>query len=52
MSGIPLYRLMTEHSFNHGTQLPYIKWALADGFGVMVMNTNDNRRNGRSIKVN
>jgi len=44
-------RLIINHSLESGTQLPYIKKAIADGFGVIVMNTNDNRRNGRVIKV-
>ncbi|GBN47264.1 Protein FAM172A [Araneus ventricosus] len=37
-------RLIINDSLNSGTQLPYIKRAKGLGYGVIVLNTNDNRR--------
>lgn len=52
----PLYllyipSLIINENMEKGTQIPYIKEAKSEGYAVLVMNTNDNRRNGRSIKV-
>lgn len=41
--------LIINQSLNHGTQLPYIKRALSLDYDVLVMNTNDNHRQGRPI---
>ncbi|XP_037083180.1 cotranscriptional regulator FAM172A homolog [Pollicipes pollicipes] len=37
-------RLIINNGLQEGTQLPYIKRALAAGYGVLVLNTNDNHR--------
>ena len=37
-------RLIINNSLKEGTQLPYIQRALQAGYGVLVLNTNDNRR--------
>ncbi|GFT79683.1 cotranscriptional regulator FAM172A [Nephila pilipes] len=37
-------RLIINDSLNSGTQIPYIKRAIGLGYGVFVLNTNDNRR--------
>lgn len=42
-------RLIINNSLRHGTQLPYIERALELGYDVLVLNTNDNRRNGVAI---
>ncbi|PRD31447.1 UNVERIFIED_CONTAM: hypothetical protein NCL1_23542 [Trichonephila clavipes] len=46
-------RLIINDSLNSGTQIPFIKRAMALGYGVFVLNTNDNRRfvNGVLIKI-
>ncbi|XP_026749981.2 FAM172 family protein homolog CG10038 [Galleria mellonella] len=43
--------LIINESLEMGTQVPYIKKALSKGYGVMVLNTNDNYLpNGKKIK--
>lgn len=37
-------RLIINNGLDEGTQLPYIRRALAAGYGVIVCNTNDNHR--------
>ncbi|XP_047502812.1 cotranscriptional regulator FAM172A-like, partial [Penaeus chinensis] len=37
-------RLIINDSLDSGTQIPYIKRAMKDGYAVLVMNTNDNFR--------
>ena len=37
------YSLMIRNSLDEGTQLPYIRKALGLGYGVVVLNTNDNK---------
>ncbi|XP_055954240.1 cotranscriptional regulator FAM172A homolog [Argiope bruennichi] len=37
-------RLIINDSLNSGTQLPYIKRAKGLGYGIIVLNTNDNRK--------
>ncbi|XP_043236880.1 cotranscriptional regulator FAM172A homolog [Amphibalanus amphitrite] len=37
-------RLIINNGVKEGTQLPYIERALSAGYGVLVLNTNDNRR--------
>ncbi|GFY47870.1 cotranscriptional regulator FAM172A [Trichonephila inaurata madagascariensis] len=46
-------RLIINDSLNSGTQIPFIKRAMGLGYGVFVLNTNDNRRfiNGVFIKI-
>lgn len=34
---------MINNSMDEGTQLPYIRHALDRGYGVVVLNTNDNK---------
>lgn len=34
---------MINNSMDEGTQLPYIRKALGSGYGVVVLNTNDNK---------
>lgn len=46
------FSLIINHSLDHGTQLPYIRKAEAEGYDVLVMNSNDNYRNGKPIKHN
>lgn len=41
--------LIINQSLDHGSQLPYIRRALQLGYDVLVLNTNDNQRNGRVI---
>lgn len=41
--------LIINKSLDQGTQLPYIRRARALGYDVLIMNTNDNRRNGKPI---
>jgi pimeloyl-ACP methyl ester carboxylesterase len=48
-AGIWARSLLINASLNEGSQLPYIERALRSGYGVLVLNTNDNTRNGRSI---
>ena len=38
-------RLMINNSMDEGTQLPYIRQAVSSGYGVVVLNTNDNKPN-------
>jgi hypothetical protein len=45
-------RLIINDCLDSGTQLPYIRRARENGYAVMVLNTNDNSRNGRSIRGN
>ena len=40
---IEWFRLMINNSLDEGTQLPYIRKALGLGYGVVVLNTNDNK---------
>lgn len=42
-------RLIINESLNHGTQIPYINKARSLGYEVLVLNTNDNERNGKDI---
>jgi len=41
--------LVINHSLDAGTVLPYVKRAQAQGFEVIIANTNDNRRDGKEI---
>lgn len=41
--------LIINQSLDHGSQLPYIRRALSLGYDVLVLNTNDNQRDGRAI---
>ena len=44
--------LVINNGLNEGTQLPYIKKGIELGYGVLVMNTNQNYdSSGRLIKV-
>lgn len=43
-------RLIINESLGHGTQIPYINEAKKRGYEVLVLNTNDNERNGEAIK--
>ncbi|KAL1453800.1 hypothetical protein WDU94_010113 [Cyamophila willieti] len=43
--------IIINKDLQSGTQLSYIRHARDDGYGVIVMNTNDNRRNGVQIPV-
>lgn len=45
-------RLIMNQSINHGTQIPYINEARKLGYEVLVLNTNDNERNGKDIPGN
>jgi len=42
-------KLIINESINHGTQIPYIDTAKGLGYEVLILNTNDNQRNGRDI---
>lgn len=46
-------RLIINDSIESGTQIPFIKEAQKEGYGVLVMNTNDNRRtkDGKRVKI-
>lgn len=44
-------RLVINECLNSGTQLPFIKRAQGLGYGVIVLNTNDNDREINGIKV-
>lgn len=46
-------RLIINDSLNSGTQIPFIKRAIGLGYGVFVLNTNDNREfsNGVLVKI-
>lgn len=41
--------LIINHSLDAGTILPYVKQAQKQGYEIIVTNTNDNHRDGRSI---
>lgn len=45
--------LIINHSIDHGTQIPYIRRAIAEGYDVLVMNSNHNHRyvNGKGIAI-
>lgn len=45
--------LIINHSIDHGTQIPYIKRAAAEGYDVLVMNSNHNYRfvNGKRTAI-
>jgi hypothetical protein len=52
ISVIIITRLIINDCLNTGTQIPYIKQALEEGYGVIVTNTNLNRDfKGLPIKV-
>lgn len=42
-------RLIINESLDHGTQIPFINKARELGYEVLVLNTNDNQRNGKEI---
>lgn len=47
-------RRIIYHSWDEGTQLPYIKEAIARGYDVLVLNTNDHIRyirNGQRMRI-
>lgn len=46
-------RLIINDNLKSGTQLPYIKKAKELGYGIIVLNTNDNRRliNGVNVDI-
>ncbi|XP_037772761.1 cotranscriptional regulator FAM172A-like, partial [Penaeus monodon] len=44
-------RLIINDNLDSGTQIPYIKRAMKDGYAVLVMNTNDNYRNCKKKDV-
>lgn len=44
--------MIINHSLDAGTVLPYVKQAQAEGFDVIITNTNDNRRDGNEIEGN
>ncbi|KAG8187762.1 hypothetical protein JTE90_018762 [Oedothorax gibbosus] len=46
-------RLIINDSLNSGTQLPFIKRAKGLGYGVIVLNTNDNKREvkGSTVRI-
>lgn len=44
-------RLIINDSLKKGTQLPYIRRALGLGYGVLVLNTNDNSRVVNGLKL-
>lgn len=45
--------LIINHSLDHGTQIPYIKRAIAEGYDVLLMNSNVNYRyaNGKRAAI-
>lgn len=45
--------LIINHSIDHGTQIPYIKRAIAEGYDVLIMNSNYNHRyvNGKRTAI-
>ena len=52
VNALPMFvSLLINASLKEGSQLPYIERALRSGYGVLVLNTNDNTRNGRGIPV-
>lgn len=42
------FRLIINDSIQSGTQIPYIKHAQEEGYGVLVMNTNSNYQTNKS----
>lgn len=42
--------LIINMSLDHGSQLPYIRRALSLGYDILILNTNDNARNGTPIR--
>ena len=46
-------RLIINDNLNSGTQIPYVKKARELGYGVIVLNTNDNHRmiNGKQKEI-
>lgn len=47
----PICRLIMNDCLNSGTQLPFIKRAIESGYGVLVLNTNENTRGDGADKV-
>lgn len=45
-----IYSLIINHSLDHGTQLPYIRRAMALGYDILVTNTNENYRHGAPLE--
>ncbi|XP_078735376.1 uncharacterized protein LOC144949301 isoform X1 [Lampetra fluviatilis] len=43
-------RLIINDCLDSGTQIPYIKRAMEEGYGVVVLNTNDNRIDGERLE--
>lgn len=45
--------LIINDCLDSGTQIPYIQRAIAQGYGVLVLNTNDNKRiiDGRAVTI-
>ncbi|XP_078735223.1 cotranscriptional regulator ARB2A homolog [Lampetra fluviatilis] len=43
-------RLIINDCLDSGTQIPYIKRAMEEGYGVVVLNTNDNRVDGERLE--
>ncbi|KAL5003924.1 hypothetical protein ScPMuIL_017380 [Solemya velum] len=45
--------IIINDDLHKGSQLPYIKWALDEGYGLIVFNTNINSvdRNGEEVKI-
>lgn len=43
------YRLIINDCLDNGTQIPYIKKALTKGYGIIVLNSNDNYRGDKEI---
>ncbi|CAN0323039.1 unnamed protein product [Lampetra planeri] len=43
-------RLIINDCLDSGTQIPYIKRAMEEGYGVVVLNPNDNRVDGERLK--
>lgn len=45
-----VFRLIINDTLDSGTQIPFIKEAQKNGYGVLVMNTNDNYRRGQHTR--
>ena len=45
------FRLIINDCLDSGSQLPFIKKAIEEGYGVLVLNTNLNTINGQKIRV-
>lgn len=43
--------LVINNGIDEGTQIPYILLARELGYSVLILNTNDNYRDGRYIEV-